>query len=232
MRRFCTLLISMAAVNRTTALSAVQRWPKLLVFDLDMCLWSPEMYTLDEIPKPSDCISGTLGSRDGHELRGVVGCKSGGSVIKLFDDARLILQDYYLGLFPPETRIAAASSANTPHAVAIGRAAMSLLEIMPGVSMRSVFQRGWPEEFTGHMQIGRTPPLSSDKAASHFPLIQSATQISYREMVFFDDCNWGDHVGSVERMHNVVGQRTPKGLTRREFDICIAAWRNKNDKDT
>jgi len=205
--------------------SSLTKWPRLIVFDLDMCLWSPEMYTLDQIPQVVEI--GKLGLLDGEVMTGVVSCKSGHSSIRLFDDARSVLQDYYLGKFPPETRIAAASSADTPHAVEIGRAAMNLLEIVPGVTMRSVFQRGWPEGFTGHMQIGRTPPLSSDKAATHFPILQGATKIEFKDMVFFDDCNWGDHVGNVERAHGVVGQRTPRGLTRREFDLCISAWRIK-----
>jgi hypothetical protein len=29
-----------------------------------------------------------------------------------------------------------------------------------------VLGMGWPEDFEGHLQIGRTPPLSSNKAAT------------------------------------------------------------------
>jgi magnesium-dependent phosphatase 1 len=209
----------------------VRAFPLLIVFDLDMCLWSPEMYTLDNVPTRDDCVTGRLGSRDGEAMMGIVGCKSGYATIKLFDEARLLLQDYHFGRFPPETRIAAASSADTPRAVEIGRAAMDFLEIVPGVTMRSVFQRGWPEGFSGHMQIGRTPPLSSDKAATHFPLLQKYTNIKYKDMIFFDDCNWGDHVGNVERAHGVIGQRTPRGITKRDFDICVLAWQTKAQKD-
>lgn len=35
-------------------------FPELVVFDLDQCLWSPEMYTLHELP--SKKIYGRLGS--------------------------------------------------------------------------------------------------------------------------------------------------------------------------
>jgi magnesium-dependent phosphatase 1 len=65
---------------------------------------------------------------------------------------------------------AAASSADTPLAVSIGRKAMTMLEVAPGVTVRQVFALGWPEGFEGNMQIGRTSPLSSDKAHTHFPI--------------------------------------------------------------
>ena len=49
-------------------------YPELVVFDLDMCLWSPEMYTLSEIPTPGDAIRGKLGDLD---TEGVISVKSG-----------------------------------------------------------------------------------------------------------------------------------------------------------
>ena len=120
--------------------------------------------------------------------------------IKLFPDALKVLQDFHEGKFGEDMRIAAASSADTPQAVKIGRAAMGLLEVAPGVSMREVFNKGWPDGFEGNMQIGRTPPLSSNKAETHFPILREATGIPYDQMIFFDDRNWGNHCANVERL--------------------------------
>ena len=39
-------------------------------------------------------------------------------------------------------------------------------------------------------QIGRQPPLSSNKAKSHFPRLKEATGVPFDQMLFFDDCNW------------------------------------------
>lgn len=35
--------------------------PSLVVFDLDMCFWEPEMYTLSAIPTPDDAVRGDNG---------------------------------------------------------------------------------------------------------------------------------------------------------------------------
>ena len=142
---------------------------------------------------------------------------SGKSRVQLFPDALKILQDIYSGMYPG-VRIAAASSADTPLAVSIGKKSMSMLEIFPNVTMRDVFAMGWESSFEGNIQIGRTPPLSSDKSKTHFPIIRRETGISYDKMVFFDDCNWGDHCSKVAAAcPGVVTQKTPNGLQESEF---------------
>ena len=159
--------------------------PELVVFDLDMCVWSPEMYTLSHIPGEKDIVRGSLGAYG----EGVIGVKSDYEMIRLFPSAMKVLQDIYLNVYGNNLRIAVASSADTPHAVSIGRAAMNLLEVLPGVTLRQVIAKGWPEGFEGNIQVGRTPPLSSNKAETHFPILRRETQIAYENMIFLDDCN-------------------------------------------
>ena len=220
---FLTVMIGSASSVLTHSYKAV---PRLVVFDLDMCMWSPEMYELSVVPDGSSVIKGKLNA-DGHE--GCIAVKSGDhDQIKLFPDALKILQKFHEGKFGDEMRIAAASSADTPRAVQIGRAAMDLLEVAPGVTMRSVFNKGWPEGFEGNMQIGRSPPLSSNKAETHFPILREATGIPYNKMIFFDDCNWGDHCANVERMcPGVVTMRTPRGMQMNEFERCMELYEKK-----
>ena len=181
------------------------------------------MYELDEVPTEASKVLGKL--PDGE---GVVAVRSGYEEIRVFPDALLILRDFYNNCFPSHLRIAAASSADTPRAAQIGRAAMGLLEVIPGITLRQVFAKGWPEGFEGNLQIGRSPPLSSNKAETHFPILRRETGIDYPEMIFFDDCIWGDHCGNVERLcPGVVTQRTPRGLPKSEWEACIASFSSR-----
>ena len=72
--------------------------PKLIVFDLDMCLWSPEMYELNEIPISAEKngIKGKL--NDEGTMEGITAVKSGTDLIKLFPASLKILQDFHNGL--------------------------------------------------------------------------------------------------------------------------------------
>ncbi len=193
-------------------------FPELIVFDCDMCLWSPEMYELRQVPDTP--IFGDLNGRG----KGVVGVKSGGEVVKLFPGALQALQEFADGNFP-NSKIAAASSADNERAVACAHASMAQLEILPGLTMKELFNRGFEQNFDGNIQIGRSGKLSSNKT-THFREIQNATGIEYDKMVFFDDCNWGDNCAVVGRL-GVVTQKTPNGLTYDEFTKCLKKYSNK-----
>jgi len=78
-------------------------------------------------------------------------------------------------------------------------------------------------------QIGRTGKLSSRKT-THFKLLHEESGVPYNEMLFFDDCNWGDHVGDVGNVYGVIGYRTPYGLQLSEFYDGLASY-NKAAKD-
>ena len=168
------------------------------------------MYELSHIP--SNTQQGNLGNRG----RGVVAAMSGHVPIRIFPGALKALQEVHDGKHG-SMRLAVASSADTTLAVQIGKAAMKLLEVLEGVTMYDVLMRGWSSE--KHLQIGRTAPLSADKSATHFPILQKNTGIPYSEMLFFDDSVWSDHCAMVERAcPGVVTQRTPRGMTEQEWE--------------
>ncbi|OUS42280.1 hypothetical protein BE221DRAFT_202215 [Ostreococcus tauri] len=128
-------------------------------------------------------------------------------------------------------RMAAASSADTPLATRIGRSALDQLEILPGLTARAAFAIGWPEGFEGNLQIGRSPPLSSDKSATHFPILRRETGAPYDEMLFFDDCGWEDHCERVARRCvearsglGPVTVRTPRGCRVEEYARGLALY--------
>ena len=193
------------------AMCAVPEGPRpgLCVLDMDMCVWRPEMYELDEIPVRT--LEGDLNGRG----RGIRSVFSGPREITMFDGALAALQEYHDGLHPG-MRLAVASSADTPLAVQIGRAAMEVLEVLPGVTLLEVLTKGWEDE--RNLQIGRTPPLSAQKHLTHFPILREATGYSYDQMLFYDDSNWSDNCGLVEtHCKGVVTQRTPRGMGAAEW---------------
>lgn len=154
--------------------------PELTVFDLDACLWDKEMFEMSEIPKEK--VMGDLNGRGS----GVIGVMSGRDQISLHEGALVALQEHADGKFPG-MRVALASSANTPFAVQVGRTSLTMLEVLPGLSVWDILMRDW--EGRDVNQIGRQPPLSPNKAATHFPRLREATGIRFDRMLFFDDCN-------------------------------------------
>ncbi|CAE7545102.1 unnamed protein product, partial [Symbiodinium natans] len=191
-------------------------YPELCVFDLDACLWDKEMYEMEAIPTDKDIV---LGDLPGGE--GVTGVMSGVDKISLHKGAMKALQNHAEGNYPG-MKIAVASSADTPFAEKVGRKALSLLEVLPGVTVWQLLLRDWDGKDVN--QIGRQPPLSSNKAMTHFPRLKEATGVAYDRMLFFDDCLWGDHCGMVAQScreangKGVVTVRTPSGLGEREWE--------------
>ena len=122
------------------------------------------------------------------------------------------------GAYRDSSTLAVASSADTPRAVEIGRAAMALLEVVPsGRQAETLLARRWDDERC--LQIGRSPPLSSNKAQDALPILREATGVPYDGMLFFDDSNWSDHCRIVEtNCKGVVTQRTPRGMTVQEWE--------------
>eukprot|EP00457_Paulinella_chromatophora_P008240 gb/GEZN01008270.1/.p1 GENE.gb/GEZN01008270.1/~~gb/GEZN01008270.1/.p1 ORF type:complete len:441 (-),score=75.63 gb/GEZN01008270.1/:40-1362(-) len=198
--------------------------PELFVFDLDDCLWTPEMYTLYELPH--EAVIGDLNGRG----KGVLGVRSGNDVIRLHPGALQVLQLIADGAFP-HSRMAVASSANTPLAEECAAYALTHLEVLPGVTVDEILSRGFATGFTGNRQIGRTGKLSPDKRG-HFKYIKEETGVDWAGMVFFDDNNWEDNVGRVEQScPGVVGEATPHGLTLELFQKCLEGYAEARERD-
>ena len=190
----------MSHTSISSSLSA-KYLPTMIVFDLDDCLWSPEMYTL-RYPGPTIPVKGNV---EGFREELVVGMKCpSGPTVQLFKGARDALVEIVTDEKYKDVIIAAASSSEEP---SYSQACLDNLEIIPGVTMRSVFK---------YDQIGRTGHLTSRKT-THFKHLHDESKVAYNEMLFFDDCNWGDHVGDVGNVFGVIGQRTPRGMQLDEF---------------
>ena len=185
--------------------------PKLIVFDLDMCMWSPEMHELSS--KPTKSIHGSFLHNFGEGVVGAQDLKSN-DIVTIFPGALLAMQELYQLKEFSNTKVAAASSSLEP---TYSHACLDILEILPGVPMRNIFS---------FFAIGRTKEcgdLTSDKK-THFKKIKNESNIEFNDMLFFDDCNWSDHVGKIEQAHGVMGQRTPEGLTVSEWRSALVRF--------
>ena len=154
-------------------------YPELVVFDLDACFWDQEMFEMSALPDRT--VSGDLNGKG----EGVIGAYSGGNKISMHQGSLIALQEHAEGKLYPGMKVCFASSADTPFAEKVGRATLKLLEVVPGLTVWDLVMRDWANQDVN--QIGRQPPLSSNKAQSHFPRIREITGITYDKMLFFDD---------------------------------------------
>ena len=120
---------------------------------------------MEAIPTESDAVLGDLNGRG----TGCVGVMSARDKISLHRGALLALQEHADGRYPG-MRVALASSANTPFAERVGRKALAMLEVLPGLTVWDLLMRDWGGVDVN--QIGRQPPLSPNKAETHFPRLR------------------------------------------------------------
>ena len=172
--------------------------PALIVFDLDACLWSPEMYELDGAPTTYDAKRG--------------GVKAGRDTVCLYPGAqavllRLLTQDEF-----KNCKVAAASSTTEP-------------------AFASTCLAQTPIDMTGQRKetmadlIDFRQIYPGRKGRQHFPRLKEESGVEYSNMIFFDDCTYGDNCREVaSQCQGVTCIRTPNGLTEKEFDAGLAAF--------
>ena len=133
--------------------------PRLVVFDLDACLWLPEMYQLPAPPSGWDAAA-----------RGV---RAGSDVVRLFPGALHALAQLASEPRFAETRVALASSTSKPEYARAVLAQYRLNDSRGGTFGERV---SWAELY----------PISHKGA--HFRNLQRASSIPFEEMLFFDEC--------------------------------------------
>ena len=198
-----------SSTTTTSSSSSSSLHPTLIIFDLDDCLWSPEMFQLSSLPKvPTTDSSGE-----------VVACSTAdGDSVRLFPGARRVLSKLSSGGYglPSSTLLAVASSSEVPSY------SQSCLDTL------TVNSRPLSSLFAASA-IGRTGGLTSRKT-THVERLTSQLRtqsftVDPSSTLFFDDCNWGDHVGDLETSLGIKGVRTPEGLTEELFEEGLARFR-------
>jgi len=198
--------------------------PTMIVFDLDDCLWTPEMHELSG--KPSIPVEGPLDPLDVEKSAlGTIGMRvrsrgmwdgNEDECVRLFHGARLALRELALNPKYRGIKLAAASSSLEP---SYSHTCLQGIEVVPGLTLRDMFT---------YDEIGRSGKLSPRKT-THFRELQKDSGVPYKEMLFFDDCNWGDHCADVTRTYGVVSQRTPSGMRIQEFHAGLEKYRKESE---
>lgn len=181
----------------TTGMAAVGRVPRLIIFDLDACLWSPEMFELDAKPTAYDA---TLG-----------GVKAGNDVVRLFPGALAVLRTIIADKARfADTRVAVASSTTHP-AFANTCLDQLVVDARSGARLSSLvaFRQIYP----------------GSKGSEHVPELARESGVPYDECIFFDDCTYGDNCADVaSKCVGTLAVRTPHGLTEELFERGLSAF--------
>ena len=179
---------------------ARRRLPALIVFDLDACLWLPEMYELSTAPTTYSATKG--------------GVAAGGDVVRLFPGAQAVLKQLLTDSSFASVRVAVASSTTEP------AYANRCLEALP------VDASGQREErLSDLVEFRQIYP--GCKGKQHFPALHKQSGIEYAQMLFFDDCTYSDNAGEVAACcPGVTCVRTPQGLTEALFRAGLEAYAN------
>lgn len=138
----------------------------------------------------------------------MIGVSNGSDTVKLFPSALKVCQRIAEGEFPNVT-FGLASSSEEP---TYSKSCLSGLDILPGLKMNELFPI---------QAIGRTRGLTSRKTTHFASLKKQHPEMVFSDTLFFDDCNWGDHVGDLNTSLGVKGIRTPNGLTEEEFEMGL-----------
>ena len=174
--------------------SVMSKLPKVLVFDLDGCVWDPEMYELwggggAPFKNRSD---GNLQDR-------------GGTIVRLLGDVKNIMKEFKTDPKWSESVVAVASSCDEP---TWARECIKKFPISPELKLSDVFD---PDNIE----------IYKRNKAKHLQNISKQTGVDLKDMIFFDNQygNCQDVAGV-----GVTVVYTPEGVTRKAFDEGLAQF--------
>jgi len=166
-----------STMSSVTSCSSSQQpiLPSMIVFDLDDCLWTPEMHEL--YSKPTRKVYGVLNPWEqdqSRHIQGVVGLSNNlGETVTLYDGARRALFELVTNPKYQQVKLAVASTSLEP---SFSHACLEGIDVTTTKTIRDIIH---------YHQIGRNGKLSSRKT-THFRELHRESGIAYDEMLFFD----------------------------------------------
>ena len=168
--------------------SQLQAMPKLLVFDLDNTLWTPELY---QLRKPRNAAGPSV-DRD----------------IRLFEDARRIL-DYFAAA---TTKVAMA----TPQPILPKLAVASRTSRAKWAhQLLDDFKVGGKDEKVPLRELFPYIEIQTGSKKRHFASLRETAGLTYSEMLFFDD-SVSMNLNEISQL-GVLCCHTPRGMTMPHF---------------
>jgi len=171
--------------------------PKLFVFDLDNCVWYPEMYQLWGSSGPP-FVRNADNSCDGHG-------GSGGKV-ELIGDVQEVIAQLVTDPTFKDTKLAVASCCDEP---SWAHELLGLFEVVPGKTL---------QDCMSYVQIHK------GNKQGHFRQIAKDSGVALEDMVFFDDQH--GNIRNVSEL-GVTCVLTPDGVERKHFDQAMSQFASK-----
>lgn len=172
--------------------------PKLVLFDLDGCLWRPEMYELLYFSRGKGAPF-TPSEHDKNVLLTVAG-----EPVQLLKNVREVLFELHSDPKWENTKVGISSRTDAPD---WARELLSKFQLPDGTALEEVFQG--PIEIRG------------DSKVKHFRRIAAATGVSFEDMVFFD--NEFGNCESVADLGVTVGY-CPGGVSTKIWEQTLQAF--------
>lgn len=169
----------------------------LMVFDLDACCWSPEMFELWGGGAPFKVVVGTPGEMVLSDVRGIK--------VRLLADVAACFSDLHARMGRNEPVVAAIASRSDEPSWA--RECLRTFLVAPGVSMADVVPEKLIEIYKGTKQ-------------RHFQALHKKTKVPYERMAFFDDDP--SNISDVSQL-GVHCFLTPRGVTTDIYQRGLAA---------
>ncbi|KAJ1454261.1 acid phosphatase-domain-containing protein [Pelagophyceae sp. CCMP2097] len=194
-RSASALLARQAPPRRFSSKAPLNAVPKLVVFDLDATLWTPELFTLRRIA--------------GYAAASLPGPRAG-SDVKLIDGVADVFLELSTDPKWQGTRIGVASRTNK------APWAFNLLQQF------TVVADGKERTLDSMIPFKQIFPGDKDK---HFQRLQKDSGVSFEDMLFFDDARGGKfgNCELVARC-GVMAAHCPQGLTKDVWDNALNAY--------
>jgi magnesium-dependent phosphatase 1 len=184
-----------------------RRLPALIIFDLDGCLWRPEMY---ELLYFSGGAGAPFTKSPDYEKDGTLLTRKG-EPVRLLGQVREIMQELYCN---PEkwknTRVGISSRTDQPE---WARELLQKFTINKNSTTAESF--ALEEIMQGPIEIRK------DSKEQHFQRISSTTGVAMQDILFFD--NERGNCREVSKLGVVVGY-CPDGVTKQIWDVSLQAF--------